>query len=518
MEKKTLFKLVISILITVFLFNCSLNDYETNIETDSESEGEVKIYNNSNAHIPNGSSFNFGELAAGLTSNENFTIINNYYKEVELKSYSLSDPDNFTVKGFLPGIKLAKGNSFSFKVQYNPVDNSTNNIQSEYLSICYGDNKVYSINLNGKVIDSEGGIQIYNQNNANIANNGLINFGNVNNGATKIETLTIKNTFVKEMAINSFNLSDNTNFSVKGFVPGIKIKPGETISFSIQFKPSLSINHTYNNETMSICYDGGEIYLLNLSGKGKEPADRIKITLNGNPLANNSGLVNYKSIKCGTKKGIKLRIHNTYYKEIELKSYNLSNIQNFTVKNFISGLKINPGGYIDFNVEFNPIKMFNYSRKYATLSILYDGKTYKLKLKGEAYYEGKVKLRAYGSQGFIYIARDDYIKCRIGIHNEIESTFTLTSHSDNTFSLIAEKNKKYIRVYSDHNTYLRANSTTKGTKETFSLEEKNDLYTLKAHATNRYLGVWNINNNDNLVWANYKKINNSSKFHIIEVD
>lgn len=528
MRKRFLFKLfeiklIIAILITAYLYSCSIAEYESHVKTKSEPEGQVKIYNGSDTHIPNGSSFDFGELTEGLTSSVTLTIVNNYYKEIELKSYSLSDQVNFTINNFIPGKKIAKGQSFSFQLQFNPTGNSVDIIQDEYLTIYYSDNKSYSINLEGKVIDAKGKIKIFNQDNVYIANTGLINFKDIQNGTTKNNTLTIVNNSYRKIELKSYSLSDPDNFTVNGILPGTILAKGQHISFQLKFNPTKKITHTYNNATMTICYDNNESYILKLSGKGIEPADRISITLNGTPLANNSGLVNLNSIECKTTKKMNLRIKNTYPRDIELKSFKLSDNNNFTVKNFTDNSVINPGKYKDIIVEFRPVKNFYFSTKNATLSISYDEKKYTLKLKGEAYYEGKVILKSQTNSNFFILTNNDKIYYSNGSTPNVNSStiFILKSYPDNTFTLMSDKNNKYVSATSSYVACgFEANGINKDLYSTFTLKKSdNNLYALKAHINNHYLaktevvGTWL-----NIVTAISKTTSDLTNFHIVELE
>ncbi len=191
-----------------------------------------------------------------------------------------------------------------------------------------------------------------------MANGDTYNFGGVINPETKVSGFTILNSGTAPLEIFSALLTGDDSDNYLSDLAGLIIPALSEYNFNLTFIPdvdtgpktaSLSIQgNDYNNEYFTFKLNG-------VSLAGDEP--QVQITMNGSVLINETGIVDFGTVKNHQSKVLLLTLHNIGSVDLIVAGVTLGGNNPGFFSTSLSASTINFGCTMDFNIIFSPTSL-----------------------------------------------------------------------------------------------------------------------------------------------------------------
>jgi len=199
-------------------------------------------------------SISFGSIALGVSNTQTLTLRDSGNANLIVSQATIIGP-GFSMSGPALPVTVAPGQSAAFTIRYSPAASGT---ATGTMSI--GSNAPHSplaVPLSG------GGVSQSLQLSANPSN---LAFGNVTQGTTNKESVTLTNSGNASVSVSKLTPAGNY-FSVTGLATPVTLAPGQTASFSAVFAPtttgtftgSISVASTAKNSPLSIPLSGSGV-------------------------------------------------------------------------------------------------------------------------------------------------------------------------------------------------------------------------------------------------------------------
>jgi hypothetical protein len=269
----------------------------------------------------------FGNVMVGSSAKQTVAVTNAGVGNVTLTKIAMSGA-GFTISGPSTPITFTPGQSENFTVTFKSTGTG---LESGNISITIGDlapQLVASATATG-VAASMG------------VSPGSVSFGNVHVGTPATQTIQLTNGGSASGTINSISAT-GTGFSVSGLSTPQTLNPGQSVTFTAEFKPpssgadsgSISIATSSSSSPMDV----------SLSGTG------VTSTYILTPSATS---LSFGSVNDGTKVTKQVVLQNTGSADVDISTVSVSG-SGYSVSGVANGTDLTPGQSATLNVIFDP--------------------------------------------------------------------------------------------------------------------------------------------------------------------
>ena len=200
----------------------------------------------------NPSNLNFGTAQVGTSQSITGTLTNSTTSSVTVSQASVTGT-GFGVSGLPMPLNLAPGQSQAFNVTFTPQ--ATGAATGSLAVISTAPNPALNISLSGTAV-TPGYLT---------PNPSTVNFGSIQVGSSQPQYESLTNSGGSSVTISQVTPS-GTGFSLSGFVAPLTLSPGQSVTFSVAFSPTLSGTAS---GSLSVISDASDPSLsVSLSGTG----------------------------------------------------------------------------------------------------------------------------------------------------------------------------------------------------------------------------------------------------------
>jgi hypothetical protein len=203
----------------------------------------------------NPSILNFGTAPVGTSQSMTGTLTNSTTSSVTVSQASVTGT-GFGVSGLPMPLNLAPGQSQAFNVTFTPQASGT--ASGSLAVVSTAPNPTLNISLSGTAV-TPGYLT---------ANPSSVNFGSIQVGSSQTQYESLTNSGGSSVTISQVAAS-GTGFTLSGLVAPQTLSPGQSITFSLAFAPTLSGTAS---GSLSVVSDASDPSLsISLSGTGTSP-------------------------------------------------------------------------------------------------------------------------------------------------------------------------------------------------------------------------------------------------------
>jgi hypothetical protein len=274
-------------------------------------------------------SFSFGNVQVGTGQTATETLKNSGGESITVSQASVT-ASGFSYSGLTLPLTLAPNQSTTFGVAFAPKSAGASN---GTLSITVsGSSTSFDIGLSGTGVMPA----------ALTATPASVTFTNVQVGQNQTQTETVQNTGGMNATISQASAS-GTGFSISGLSTPMTLTPGQSATFSVNFKPQSSGNF------------GGSVGIVS---NASDPS--VSVTLSGSAVTQNQSTLNVSSVNVGSvtvgTSGTQTGTLSASGASVSVSSVGLNgtNPSEFSVSGLSFPVTVTPSQPVTFTVTFTP--------------------------------------------------------------------------------------------------------------------------------------------------------------------
>lgn len=320
-----------------------------------EYEPEIAMRQN-DTFINVGDTFDFGDVKVEETKTNTFTILNlgwihsQYNNILEIEDvYIESDTGSFSVDTTNMATLLTIDSEAYFDVTFSPTIVGKE-IATVYIESNDLDEPVFSFDVVGQSYELPD-IRVTHENEY-IPEDGYYDFGSVNLGDFKKETLMIENNNNKNLLYvdDIILVQDDKQFIIEKD-SSIVIKPNETSFINIIFEPVINDD---SDATLLLYNNFNKVYTINLKGRGIISPD-IVLEQNGNAISQGQIGYDFDTVYVGEQEKITFTVQNDGNQVLYLDEMQISDLYGqFSIDNYDTNKYVPMGSSTEFDVVYSP--------------------------------------------------------------------------------------------------------------------------------------------------------------------
>ena len=265
----------------------------------------------------------FGSVAMGNTAAQSLSVTNTGTEAVNISQAAISG-SGFTVTSGNGAATLAVGQSATVQIQFAPT--SATAVTGDLVISSNASNPTLTIALNGT--GTQAGVSV---------TPSSVSFGNVPDGTTATQAITLKNTGTANLNVSSDSVT-GAEFRVTGFSP-VLLAPGNSMTFNATFTPTSTASVS---GSISIVTDvSASPTTVALTGTGTQPG------MSATPSS-----VSFGSVPDGTTSTQVVTLKNTGSANLVVSSESVTGA-GFSVTGF-AAQTLAPNASMTFNAVFSP--------------------------------------------------------------------------------------------------------------------------------------------------------------------
>lgn len=279
-------------------------------------------------------SVSFGKVAVGQQSTQNVSVTNSGKTPLNITQAIFSNPQ-FSLQGASTPMALAVGQTGNLSVGVKPA--ATGNLSATLTVQGDGGSSPAVVTLAATAVNSQPQIA---------ASASSINFGTISTGWQTSTTLTLSNTGSADLIISLLTLN-GTDFGISGVATPRIIAAGQSTTFTLTFRPSLSGTVSDN--------------LVITSNDPNNPSLTIPMTGTGSSspvgrLAASPTTVDFGSVAIGSTATKQISLTNTGNKTVQISQIG-SIWPSFSVSGITLPVSVTPGQTVVINATFAPTEL-----------------------------------------------------------------------------------------------------------------------------------------------------------------
>jgi Abnormal spindle-like microcephaly-assoc'd, ASPM-SPD-2-Hydin/Protein of unknown function (DUF1573) len=275
----------------------------------------------------NPASLSFGTMATGTSTSKPITLTNTGSAAVDISSATVTGT-GLAISGLATPATLKPSESVTVNASFDPP--SVGSISGSIKIVSNAGNSPLTIPVSG--VGAQAGLAI---------SPTSFSFGNVVDGQTKSQPITVTNTGSAALTIADVTVTGNA-FSVSGLATPVAIDAGHTVTFSALFAPTIAGPQT---GTISISSNApNSPNVLSLTGSGTAAS----VTLSSNPSS-----VSFSGVNVGSSASKSVTITNSGNTTLTISQISVS-AKDFAVSGMTTPVTLAAGANAALSVTFGP--------------------------------------------------------------------------------------------------------------------------------------------------------------------
>ncbi|SMG52832.1 gliding motility-associated C-terminal domain-containing protein [Marivirga sericea] len=366
------------------------------------SEPEIEVINASTVLVSGSSVIDFGQGTVGSNVQQQLVINNLGTTDLNISSLTLRGDSNFSVSPATAVVPAGGTASFSLTLSTAAAGSFTDQLT---INSDDPDEGAFIIDLQGIIVAADGQeISVIYDGSPLISGTGLIDFGEVIQGQTASQTLTIENTGTSELVITEILLDDGSAFSFEELDFPLTLMPEESLAITLLLSTDVV---GFFTDTMTIVSNDPDLggFEIDLSGNvNPVPVPRLEVR-------DSAGLVG-KVVQFGTTEennglSLSFNIFNLGTAELQISNIGSTSGQ-FTVSGITLPISIAASTSASFNLTFSADQVGEFE---STISISSNDP-------GQEVFSFNVRAVISGGQAVVFITNEDNTVDRFVISNE----------------------------------------------------------------------------------------------------
>ncbi len=275
----------------------------------------------------NPASLSFGSVIVGSNQSLGETITNTGGLSVTISQIGVTG-GGFSLSGISAPLTLSAGQSASFNIIFSPT--STGDVSGDVTLNSNASNPTLTIPVTATGT-APGTLE---------SSPSSLGFGSVTIGSSQSVSEKLTNTGGSTVTISQIG-SSGTGFSVSGITASVTLTAGQSVSFSVSFKPvasgsasgNLTVTSSSSNPTLTIP----------LTGTGVTPG----------ALASNPATLSFGNVTVGSNQSLSETVTNTGGTSVTISQVGISG-SGFTLSGITAPVTLSSGQSATFNVTFTP--------------------------------------------------------------------------------------------------------------------------------------------------------------------